>query len=88
MQGLTAPERETVILFSDAGNMATITTAQRRIITKLRKNPAAQEVASEFVGTTESVTFTLPANLVSFRTKRRSGGPGQPYAVLSGDRGH
>jgi hypothetical protein len=42
---LTAPERETVINFSDADDTATIHTHQRRIITKLRNNPAATEVA-------------------------------------------
>jgi hypothetical protein len=38
---LTAPERETVITFSDADDTATVHTHQRRIITKLRNNPAA-----------------------------------------------
>ena len=34
---LTAPERETVIVFSDADDTATVHTHQRRIITKLRE---------------------------------------------------
>ena len=41
---LTAPERETVITFSDADDTATIHTHQRRIITKLLNNPAATKV--------------------------------------------
>jgi hypothetical protein len=41
---LTAPERETVITFSDDGETATIHTHQRRIITKLLNNPAATKV--------------------------------------------
>ena len=45
---LTAPERETVITFSDADDTATIHTHQRRIITKLNNNPAATKVGSIF----------------------------------------
>jgi hypothetical protein len=41
---LTAPERETVITFSDEDDTATAHTHQRRIITKLRNNPAATEL--------------------------------------------
>jgi hypothetical protein len=41
---LTAPERETVITFSDDDDTATVHTHQRRTITKLRSNPAAKEV--------------------------------------------
>ena len=41
---LTAPERETVITFSDEDNTATIHTHQRRIIIKLPNNPAAELV--------------------------------------------
>jgi hypothetical protein len=41
---LTAPERETVITFSDADDMATVHTHQRRIITKLANNSAAKQI--------------------------------------------
>jgi hypothetical protein len=41
---LTAPERETVITFSDADETATVHTHQRRIITKLANNPAAKQI--------------------------------------------
>ena len=41
---LTAPERETVITFSDEDGIAQVHTHQRRLITKLRNNPAATEV--------------------------------------------
>jgi hypothetical protein len=41
---LTAPERETVITFSDEDDTATIHTHQRRIITKLKNNAAAEMV--------------------------------------------
>jgi hypothetical protein len=39
---LTAPERETVINFSDEDDTATIHAHQRRIITKLLNNPAVK----------------------------------------------
>ena len=59
---LTAPERETVIVFSDADDTATVHTHQRRIITKLKNNPAAKLVEDiSFDGTAgavfEPVTF-------------------------------
>jgi hypothetical protein len=38
---LTAPERETVITFSDEDGTAMVHTHQRKIITKLEKNPLA-----------------------------------------------
>jgi len=41
---LTAPERETVITFSDEDDTATIHTHQRRIITKLKNNQAGPEI--------------------------------------------
>jgi hypothetical protein len=46
---LTAPERETVITFSDADDTATVHTHQRRIITKLKNNPAAELVEGHFL---------------------------------------
>lgn len=47
---LTAPQRETVITFSDEHETATIHTHQRRIITKLRNNPAATEIEDRSAG--------------------------------------
>ena len=38
---LTAFERESVVSFNDGEQTASVYTAQRRIITKLKKNPAA-----------------------------------------------
>jgi hypothetical protein len=64
---LTGPERETVITFSDEDDAATAYTHQRRIITKLRNNPAAELVEDiSFDGTTGAV-FEMPADLISFR---------------------
>jgi hypothetical protein len=68
---LTAPERETVITFSDEGDTATVHTHQRRIITKLQNNPAAELVERiDFDGTAGAV-FELPADLITFRSGRR-----------------
>jgi hypothetical protein len=42
-------QRETVITFSDADDTATVHTHQRRIITKLKNNPAAELVEGHFL---------------------------------------
>ena len=68
---LTAPERETVITFSDEDDTATIHTHQRRIITKLRNNPAATEVEDLTFEGTAGAVFEIPADLISFRSGRR-----------------
>jgi hypothetical protein len=68
---LTAPERETVIVFSDDDATATVHTHQRRIITKLRNNPAAEQIEDISHGSTAGAVFEIPADLVSFRSRRR-----------------
>ena len=68
---LTAPERETVITFSDESDTATIHTHQRRIITKLKNNPAATQLEDLSFDGTPGAVFELPANLISFRSGRR-----------------
>lgn len=80
-QSLTPPERETVIVFSDEGDVATVTTHQRPILTKLRNNPAAVEVEDLRYGATDGARFEIPKALISFRSKRRQGGPGNPDAL-------
>jgi hypothetical protein len=78
---LTAPERETVITFSDADDTATIHTHQRRIITKLRNNPAATEVGDlTFDG---RAVFEIPADLISFRSGRRKLSPAQAQVAAA-----
>jgi hypothetical protein len=78
---LTAPERETVITFSDADDTATIHTHQRRIITKLLNNPAAKKVEDlTFVGSAGAV-FEISAELISFRSSRRKLSPSQAKAA-------
>jgi hypothetical protein len=72
IRGLTAPERETIIGTSDADDYYDIWTAQRPVITKLKKNPAAALVEEGFYGTTAWARFQLPANLLTFRSAKRT----------------
>jgi hypothetical protein len=80
---LTAPERETVITLSDESETATIHTHQRRIITKLRNNPAAAEVGDISFDGTAGAVFELPADLISFRSRRRKLSPEQARAAAA-----
>lgn len=68
---LTAPERETVITFSDEDDTATVHTHQRRIITKLQNNPAATQIDDLTFDGTAGAVFELPADLISFCSARR-----------------
>lgn len=64
-------ERETIITFSDGDGIARIYTAQRTVLTKLRKNKAAKEIKSgEFEGSLYA-TFEMPSDLISFRQQQR-----------------
>lgn len=64
-------ERETIISFHDGDETARIYTAQRTVLTKLRKNPSATETRSgEFEGT-QFAEFTFPVALLSFRAQAR-----------------
>jgi hypothetical protein len=69
---LTAPERETVITLSDADGTATVHTHQRRIITKLKNNPAAELIEDISFDGTPGAVFELPADRISFRGPRRN----------------
>ena len=80
-RSLTAPERETVVLMDDDSDFAVVTTWQRRIITKLEKNPAAEKLWEQRLGTSRGAQFRLPSNLISFRSKTRKGGPGNAESL-------
>ena len=72
---LTAPERETTIISTDGDDLVTIETAQRRHITRLRKNPAFTEVVAGTYEGTEWARFTIPArdwNPASGAKRRRN----------------
>jgi len=70
MSHLTAYERETVVTLNDADEYATVWTAQRRRITALKKNPAAELLDEGFHGKSAWAQFRIPARLVSFRSTR------------------
>lgn len=71
-KGLTPYERETLVLMSDGDNVAQVHTFQRKVITKLKKNPEAVLVGEGSFGNNFWAKFELPAELVSFRTKTRA----------------
>jgi hypothetical protein len=67
---LTEYERETIINMNDGEEVAHVYTAQRKLITRLKNNPAAVLTGE---GTHEGsawARFTIPAELVSFRSVR------------------
>lgn len=64
---LTEGERETIIGMSDADDTAVIYTAQKPLITKLNKNPAAVLLEAGNDGGTAWARYRLPANLVTIR---------------------
>ena len=70
MENFTAPERETLIQLDDDSDLARIWTAQRPVITKLRKHPGFTEVASGSYGTSPWAEFTAPADRFTFSLKR------------------
>lgn len=61
-ESLTAHERETTVVATDGDEVVMIWSAQRRHITKMRKNSQFTEVRSGFYGTTEWAEFTIPAD--------------------------
>jgi hypothetical protein len=67
---LTAPERETIITLNDEDQTAHVYTAQRPVITKLRKNPAAILLEEGIHDGSAWARFELPKGLVSFRSTR------------------
>jgi len=74
---LNAYERETVVVFNDGDELATVTSHQRRILTKLERNPAAVKTEDLRHGSQPGARFTIPARLISFRsTTRRGSAPG------------
>lgn len=64
---LTRDERETIVNMNDGEDIAYVYTAQRRIITRLKKNPSATLVEEGTFEGSVWARFTMPARLVSFR---------------------
>jgi len=69
---LTAPERETIIGMDDSRDTASIYTAQRKLITKLKKNPAVVLLEEGVFEGSAWARFEMPANLISFRTVKKT----------------
>lgn len=67
---LTAYERETVIDFNDQDEFAYVTTYQRTMLTKLRRNPAAELIETFETEGSPGARFKVPAKLVSIRNPR------------------
>jgi len=67
---LTDDERETIVSMSDGGGLAHVYTAQRRMITRLKNNPAALLLGEGNHDGSAWARFTIPVELVSFRSSR------------------
>jgi hypothetical protein len=64
---LSDAERETIVSYSDADDIAYIYTAQRKVITQLKKNRAVKILEEgEFEGSA-FLKCELPAKLINFR---------------------
>lgn len=75
----TAPERETIVNFNDAGDLVDIWTAQRRVLTALRKKPDTfAEVESGFSGSQEWARFTTSLTMWSVSTGAKRKGTPRP----------
>ena len=64
---LTPYERETVVGMNDEDDFAIVTTYQLTVITKLRKNTAAEEITTLHQAAQGGAMFKLPAKCISFR---------------------
>jgi hypothetical protein len=69
---LTAPERETIVTLNDEDETAHVYSAQRPVITKLRKNPAAILLEEGTHDGSAWARFELPKGLVSLSAPRGS----------------
>ncbi|MGZ4391338.1 MAG: hypothetical protein ACXVRK_04320 [Gaiellaceae bacterium] len=72
---LSAAERDTTIAMNDEDATAEIWTAQRRTITKLKKNPAAKLLEEGVHNGSAWARFELPKEFVSFRSTKRRRAP-------------
>ena len=70
MENFTAAERETIIRWDDEADLVSIWSAQRPVITKLRRNPAFTEVKSGSHGSSPWAEFTIPVTEFRFSAKR------------------
>lgn len=79
---LTAPERETIINSNDEDGTVRIWSAQRTVITSLRKKPESfTEIAAGFYGPTEWAEFVIPIGDVNFGALAKRRGSPRPNAA-------
>jgi hypothetical protein len=78
---LSAYERETIIIFNDEDELATVTTHRRRILTKLERNPAAEKIEDLPHGSRPGARYSVPAQLISIRRKNRAAIKGNPESL-------
>lgn len=69
-ENFTALERETIIRWDDESGLVSIWTAQRPVITKLRKSAAFTEVKSGSHGSSPWAEFSIPVSEFRFSAKR------------------
>lgn len=67
-EALTPPERETMVNACDADDFVTVWSAQRKVITRLRKLACAELLEEGHYGTSAWAKFKLPVGALSFRT--------------------
>lgn len=68
---------------NDEDDVAYIVTHQRSMITKLKNNPAAELLQEGLFGSTRWAQFTLPAEFLSFRSKKKGASEAQRQAGLA-----
>jgi len=71
MSSLTAIERETIITMNDDEDFMEIHTAQKPVITSLKKNPSAELLEEGTMGKTAWANFKLPKGLITFRSGKK-----------------
>jgi hypothetical protein len=82
---LTAAERETIINLNDKDETAHIYTAQRRWITKLKKNPHAKLLSEGNHDGSVWAEFEIPVDLIAYpRSTRRRLSEVQKQALADG----
>lgn len=71
MSSLTAIERETIITMNDEESHISIHTAQKPMITSLKKNPAAELIDEGKWGSTAWANFKVPTGLITIRKGKK-----------------
>ena len=80
---LTRVERETVITMNDEESFAEVFTHQRKVITKLDRNPLATKTEEGMFGSTPWARYELPKHLISFRASTALGKERTPAQIAA-----